>query len=59
MTEILAGMPDLWLRMLGLHSPDPTGRCLECRDETGAAARWPCLTHRIAAEARQIRESGH
>jgi len=59
LAEILAGMPDLWRRALGQHLPDAAGRCLECRDVAGAAARWPCLSNRIATEARQISEAEH
>lgn len=53
---LLAGMPDLWVRVLGQHSPDAAGRCLECRTARSAAI-WPCLMNRIAAESRQIFES--
>jgi len=53
---LLAGMPDLWVRVLGQHSPDAAGRCLECRTASSAAI-WPCLLNRIAAESRQIFES--
>lgn len=50
---ILSAMPDLWRRMLGVHSPDAFGCCMACRDSTGAAS-WPCLPHAIAEFARHI-----
>lgn len=58
MSTILANMPDLWLRVLDEHIPDQQQLCVACRDERNIAAAWPCMTHRVAADARAIYRSG-
>lgn len=52
MAMILADMPDLWHRILSEHVSDAHGRCVQCRDRSGAAAPWPCATRQVADEAR-------
>ncbi|MGH3436591.1 MAG: hypothetical protein ACRDRN_08995 [Sciscionella sp.] len=58
MSAVLAHMPDLWLRILDEHVPDHGNQCRACRDDTGIAARWPCLTRTIAENAQAIYRSG-
>lgn len=58
MAVLLAEMPDMWRTVLAEHVPDRDGRCLACRDFSGATATWPCLTHQIATEAKAIYEGG-
>ncbi len=53
---ILADMPDLWQRLLVEHVPDRNGRCWECRDSAGSAAKWPCVTRQIAEQAEALYE---
>lgn len=38
----LAGMPEVWQRLLTEHVPDRQGRCVACRWQTRAADKWPC-----------------
>ncbi len=57
MARILADMPDLWHRILTEHVSDSHGRCVVCRDRSGAAAPWPCVTVRDPPGRR--RSSGH
>ena len=56
MAAILAEMPDMWRAALAAHVPDQQGRCCACRDTSGAAAAWPCLTREVAEEARYLYE---
>lgn len=58
MAAILAGMPDVWQRVLTDHVADEYGRCRECRNAAGVAAAWPCMTRQIAEEARQVHHHG-
>lgn len=58
MAVLLAGMPDLCQTTLSKHVPDRSGLCVACRDSSGIAASWPCLTHQIATEAKYIYEGG-
>jgi hypothetical protein len=51
-------MPDLWIRALDDHVPDERNRCRTCRDPSGVAADWPCLSRRVAEEARSIYRGG-
>ncbi len=54
---ILAGMPDMWQRLLDEHVADGRGRCRSCRDASGVA-EWPCLPYEIAQEAQYIYRGG-
>lgn len=58
MAAILADMPDMWRAALATHVPDQDGRCRACRDASGAAATWPCLTREVAEEAKYLYEGG-
>ena len=58
MASILADMPDMWRAVLAAHVPDQYGRCLACRDSSGIAAAWPCVTREVAEEARYLYEGG-
>lgn len=57
MVTILAAMPDVLQRVLFEHIADDRGRCWECRDSSGIAADWPCLTRMIAEEAERLANS--
>lgn len=57
MALILAGMPDLWQRVLHEHVADGRGRCRGCQAASGAAG-WPCLPYEIAREAQFIYRGG-
>jgi hypothetical protein len=48
LVTVLAGMPELYQRLLGQHAPDPSNRCREC------FCLWPCLLYRLAAHALQL-----
>jgi hypothetical protein len=51
----LVPMPDLWDRLLDLHTGEgATGRCRACtRPGTGLpGAPWPCAIHIVATQAR-------
>jgi hypothetical protein len=54
MAEMMAGMPEVFRRLLADHTPDRMGRCRACRSVSGAGERWPCSLHRIADEAQRI-----
>lgn len=56
MAQVMSGMPDVWRRVLAEHVPDQGGRCQACRDEGGFSASWPCLTRRIAEQAKRIHD---
>lgn len=58
MAVLLAEMPDLWRAALAEHVSDHHGLCVVCRDSSGLAASWPCLTHQVATEAERIYEGG-
>jgi hypothetical protein len=58
MAAILAELPDMWRSALTAHVPDPRGNCWACRDESGVAASWPCLTREVAEEAKYLYEGG-
>ena len=58
MAAILADMPDMWRAILATHVPDQHGFCQACRDSSGAAAAWPCLTREVAEEAKYLHEGG-
>lgn len=53
MTQVLASMPQLWQRLLGVHVADGSGRCRGCtRAGTGIpAAAWPCAIQIVAERA--------
>jgi hypothetical protein len=54
MAEEMAGMPEVWRRLLAAHVPDRLGRCTACRNSSGSGERWPCSLHRIAADAQRV-----
>lgn len=54
MAAVMAGMPEVWRRLLDAHVPDRLGRCTSCRNASGSGELWPCSLHRIAAEARRL-----
>jgi hypothetical protein len=54
MAELMAGMPEVWRRLLTEHVPDRMGRCRACRSVSGAGERWPCSLARIADDAQRI-----
>ena len=56
MAHVMSGMPDVWRKVLAEHVPDQSGRCQACRDEGGFSASWPCLTRRIAEQAKRIHD---
>lgn len=56
--ELIAGMPEVWHRLLVGHVADQLGRCATCRSASGAGERWPCSLHGIAEEARQLYWAG-
>lgn len=59
MAQVMSGMPDVWQRVLAEHVPDQGGRCQACREEGGNSASWPCLTRRIAEQAKRIHDEPH
>ena len=54
MAEVMAGMPEVFRRLLVDHVPDRSGRCRACRSVRSAGERWPCSLHRIADDAQRI-----
>jgi hypothetical protein len=52
--DVMAGMPEVWRRLLAAHLPDRLGRCASCRTASGSGERWPCSLHQIASEARRL-----
>jgi hypothetical protein len=50
----MAGMPEVWRRLLAAHVPDRMGRCTSCRTSSGSGERWPCSLHQIATEAERV-----
>jgi hypothetical protein len=50
----LAGMPELFARLLDQHRAGGDGRCRACTSQVRPAARWPCLIHVAAASAERI-----
>ncbi len=54
MAQMMAGMPEVWRRLLAAHVSDRTGRCSACRTANGSGALWPCSLHGIASEARRV-----
>ncbi|WP_214370956.1 hypothetical protein [Pseudonocardia sp. H11422] len=56
MAGVLAGMPEVWGRLLDEHVPDRLGRCTACRNVSGSGVRWPCTLQQIATQARSLHE---
>ena len=56
MADVMAGMPEVWRRLLAAHIPDRLGRCSGCRSASGPGERWPCSLHRIASDARRLHD---
>jgi hypothetical protein len=54
--DVMAGMPEVWRRLLDAHVPDRLGRCTACRTASGSGERWPCSLHHIASDARRLHE---
>ncbi|HET6259903.1 hypothetical protein [Pseudonocardia sp.] len=54
LAEVMAGMPEVWRRLLAAHVPDRMGRCTSCRTSSGSGERWPCSLHRIATDAERV-----
>jgi hypothetical protein len=52
--DVMAGMPEVWRRLLAAHVPDRLGRCTACRNSSGSGERWPCSLHHIASDARHL-----
>jgi hypothetical protein len=52
--DVMAGMPEVWRRLLAAHLPDRLGRCRSCRTASGSGERWPCSLHQIATEAQRL-----
>jgi hypothetical protein len=52
--DVMAGMPEVWRRLLAAHLPDRLGRCTSCRTASGSGERWPCSLHRIATDAQRL-----
>jgi hypothetical protein len=52
--DVMAGMPEVWRRLLAAHVPDRMGRCTACRTASGSGERWPCSLHRIATDAQHL-----
>ncbi|GAA5136644.1 hypothetical protein [Pseudonocardia adelaidensis] len=52
--DVMAGMPEVWRRLLAAHLPDRLGRCASCRTASGSGERWPCSLHQIASEAQRL-----
>lgn len=52
---MMAGMPDVFTRLLAEHLPDRLGRCAACGGASGGSGtRWPCTLAQIAGEARAL-----
>ncbi len=56
MAREMAGMPEVWRRLLVAHVADRLGRCTACRNSSGSGERWPCSLHRIADDAQRLYE---
>ena len=54
MASVMAGMPEVWRRLLAAHVSDRLGRCTACRNSSGSGELWPCSLHKIAGEARRL-----
>ena len=54
LAQVMAGMPEVWRRLLTAHVADRLGRCTACRNSSGSGVRWPCSLHEIAVEARRL-----
>jgi hypothetical protein len=54
LASVLAGMPEVWQRLLEEHVPDSYGRCLACRNSSTAGVPWPCTLQVAAADARAL-----
>lgn len=54
MAEVMAGMPEVWRRLLAAHLPDRLGRCTACRNSSGSGELWPCSLNRIATDAERL-----
>lgn len=55
MADVMAGMPEVWRRLLAAYVPDRLGRCTACRNNaSGSGERWPCSLHGIATEAQRL-----
>jgi hypothetical protein len=52
--DVMAGMPEVWRRLIAAHQPDRLGRCTSCRTVSGSGERWPCSLHRIATDAQRL-----
>ncbi len=52
--DVMAGMPEVWRRLLAAHQADRLGRCTSCRTASGSGERWPCSLHQIASEAKRL-----
>lgn len=52
--DVMAGMPEVWRRLIAAHQPDRLGRCASCRTASGSGERWPCSLHQIASEAQRL-----
>jgi hypothetical protein len=52
--DVMAGMPEVWRRLLVAHVPDRLGRCTGCRTANGSGERWPCSLHGIASDAERL-----
>jgi hypothetical protein len=50
----LAGMPEVWQRLLAEHTPDRYGRCVACASSRNAGTLWPCTLQVTATDARAI-----
>lgn len=53
LVQLLADMPDLWIRTLREHSRDNDGYCYSCRDG-GELTVWPCRPWEIARAAESL-----
>jgi hypothetical protein len=53
MASVLAGMPEVFGRLLAEHVPDRLGRCAACRN-AGSGVVWPCSLHQIATRASEL-----
>jgi hypothetical protein len=54
LADVMAGMPEVWRRLLAAHVPDRLGRCTACRNSSGSGERWPCSLHHIATDAQRL-----
>jgi hypothetical protein len=59
--EILAGMPDVVVRLIVEHVPDENNRCRGCTlPGTGRPNEpWPCSLRKLAEQARRLQAAGH